>query len=113
MMTVHTCQTLAQAGFEPKLHGPAWFSTVISDAFHRERGERDDDARCDLTIPCSRLSSASGPLNEAAGTEYDRPTARPRRYSRTRGNVRCNDDQRFRAPSQSKSLVNIDAAVRS
>ena len=32
MMTVHTCQTFAQAGFERRLRGPAWFSTVIFGA---------------------------------------------------------------------------------
>jgi hypothetical protein len=32
MMTVHTCQTFAQTGFERRLQGPAWFSTVIFGA---------------------------------------------------------------------------------
>jgi hypothetical protein len=35
MMTAHTCQTFAQAGFERRLRGPAWFSTVISGALLR------------------------------------------------------------------------------
>jgi hypothetical protein len=32
MMTVHTCQTFAQAGFERRFRGPAWFSIVIFGA---------------------------------------------------------------------------------
>jgi hypothetical protein len=32
MMTVHTCQTFAQAGFERRLRGFAWSSTVIFGA---------------------------------------------------------------------------------
>lgn len=135
-MTVHTCQTSAQAGFEPRLQGPAWFSTVISDAFH-SRCCRARSIAClqivqDRGLACAgaatreiawqdrwaisgarfvRLNGSSidrscCPYEPSRRTEYDRPAAWPG-YSPGVGQCPARPRYFVSVHWQRKSLVKI------